>query len=438
MPYDRRFPLLLTALLALAGCNPSEPNQGASPAPATKPSTAPAQQGPLAVAPGTPDPQTTATIEQSLKKLSSQGYPTQAQGIWIQAGNTLLANHQGTTPLSAASLTKVATSLAALQTFGVDHRFETVFATTSTIENGVVKGDLIIQGNDNPFFVWEEAIAVGNALNQLGIKKVTGNLIIVGRFFMNYDFDPVKSGTLLKQALDSSTWAGEVVTQFKTLPTGTPKPQLAIVGNVVSAASVPANVKPVLRHKSLPLPELLKKMNRYSNNPMAEIIANASGGAKQVSFKAAQAAGVPQNEIILINGSGLAVENRISPRAVCSMFLALEQYLKPMNMTISDLFAVAGQDTGILEGRKLPNLAVTKSGSLDAVSALAGAVPTSKKGTVWFVVMNGGGSNLEGFRAEQENLLRSLVNQWGTTTAIPTELTINPERTKLTSMIEKI
>ncbi len=195
MPYDRRS-LLLIALLAFAGCTPSESsNQTASQTSSTKPAAQrlpPVKQGPLAAAPGITDPQTTAAIAQSLKKLSAQGYPAQAQGIWIQSGNTLLANHQGTTPLSAASLTKVATSLAALQTFGVDHRFETLFATTGSIENGVVKGDLIVQGNDDPFFVWEEAIAVGNMLNQLGIKKVTGNLIIVGRFLINYDFDTTK------------------------------------------------------------------------------------------------------------------------------------------------------------------------------------------------------------------------------------------------------
>ncbi len=222
------------------------------------------------------------------------------------------------------------------------------------------------------------------------------------------------------------------------MPPGTPKPQIEIAGNVQSATTVPANLKPILRHKSLPLPELLKKMNRYSNNLMAEIIANSAGGAQQVASKAAQAAGVPQNEIILVNGSGLAVENRISPRAVCSMFLALEQYLQPMKMTIADLFTVVGQDTGILDGRKLPNLTVTKSGSLDEVSALAGAVPTSKKGIVWFVVMNGGGANLEGFRSEQESLMRSLVNQWGTTNIPPAELAVSSDRTKLTSMLEKV
>ncbi|MBE9009346.1 D-alanyl-D-alanine carboxypeptidase [Pseudanabaenaceae cyanobacterium LEGE 13415] len=430
---------LFVSLLLLAGCSTPEAakdpvSESPKPEAARNLVSSPASpSAPLAIAPTTPDPNTSKIVQQYLSKL---GYPQSAQGIWIQTSDQLLANHQGTTPLSAASLTKVATSLAALQTYGVDHRFQTVIGTTGTIENGVVKGDLIVQGSDDPFFVWEEAIALGNALSQQGIKQVTGDLIITGRFFMNFETDLGKSGALLKQALNAKTWSSEAIAQYQTLPAGTPKPQIAIAGSVKVAAN-PPNFKPIATHQSLPLPELLKKMNRFSNNAMAEMVASSIGGAKVVSLKAAQAAGVPQNEVILVNGSGLAVENRISPRAVCSMFLAINQLLKPSNMTIGDIFAIVGSDEGILEGRKLPTGLVTKSGSLNEVSALAGALPTAQKGIVWFVIMNGGGANLEGFRAGQEALVTQLSDQWGKVPTVPTELAANRGRSNLKSVIEK-
>lgn len=392
---------------------------------------------PLSVSPTSPvDPNTSAIVQKYLSQISAQGYPQTVQGIWMQSGNTLLAQNQGTIPLSAASLTKVATSLAALQTFGIDHRFETVIGTNGTIKDGVLNGDLILQGNGNPLFVWEEAIAVANALSQLGIKKVTGNLIVSGRFFMNFNPELDASGELFKQALNASTWTGEVAEQYATLPAGTPKPQIAIAGNVKVAAN-PSIAQTLIRHRSLPLPELLKKMNRYSNNAMAEMVALAVGGAKVVALKSAQAAGVPQQEVILVNGSGLSPENRISPRAVCAMFLAIEQYLKPSQMTVGDIFAIVGEDAGILDQRKLPKGLVTKSGSLNEVSALAGALPTSQKGVVWFVVMNGGGANLEGFRAGQESLVNTFANQWGAVSAVPAQLAANRDRASLKSLIEK-
>ncbi|WP_287454948.1 D-alanyl-D-alanine carboxypeptidase [Leptolyngbya sp. UWPOB_LEPTO1] len=392
---------------------------------------------PLSVSPTSPvDPNTSAIVQKYLSQISAQGYPQTVQGIWMQSGNTLLAQNQGTIPLSAASLTKVATSLAALQTFGIDHRFETVIGTNGTIKDGVLNGDLILQGNGNPLFVWEEAIAVANALSQLGIKKVTGNLIVSGRFFMNFNPELNTSGELFKQALNANTWTGEVAEQYATLPAGTPKPQIAIAGNV-KVATNPSIAQTLIRHRSLPLPELLKKMNRYSNNAMAEMVALAVGGAKVVALKSAQAAGVPQQEVILVNGSGLSPENRISPRAVCAMFLAIEQYLKPSQMTVGDIFAIVGEDAGILDQRKLPKGLVTKSGSLNEVSALAGALPTSQKGVVWFVVMNGGGANLEGFRAGQESLVNTFANQWGAVSAVPAQLAANRDRASLKSLIEK-
>ena len=431
--------VLLTLVAGCSGQSDSSQPSAKETQSATKPGNpvevAKKPDGPLTVPPNNPVPATQQTVQQYVNGLAAKGFAKKSQGVWIQAGNTLLANHQGTVPLPAASLTKVATSLAALSTFSPDHQFITLIGTTGTIQNGVLKGDLVIQGGEDPFFVWEEAIALGNLLNQKGIKQVRGNLVITGKFYMNFEFDPLKSGNLLKQALNAQAWSAEAQTQYKTLPPGTPQPQVAIAGSVQVKPSTPSNVQPLVRHYSFPLAELLKKMNQYSNNAIAEMVANATGGPKVVALKAAQVAGVPQSEIFLVNGSGLSELNSISPRAVCAMFLAIERYLQPYNMTVGDMFAIVGQDKGILEERQIPRLAVVKSGSLDAVSALAGALPTQQQGTIWFVMMNGG-NNLEGFRAQQELLLKGLVNQWGAVQSLPTELTPNPARTSKTSRNE--
>ena len=441
MPKTLRLTAALSvALLALvAGCSPqsnsSQPSVSETES-ATKPGN-PAEVAkkpdiPSIASPDNPDPATQQKIEQYFNGLAAKGFSKENQGIWIQTGNTLLANHQGTVPLPAASLTKVATSLATLSTFGPDHQFITLIGTTGPIQNGVLQGDLVIQGGEDPFFVWEEAIALGNLLNQMGIKQVKGNLVITGKFYMNFEFDPLKSGNLLKQGLNAQIWPPQARTQYLTLPPGTLQPQVAIAGSVQVSPSTPSNVRPLVRHYSFPLAELLKKMNQYSNNTMAEMLANAVGGAQIVSYKAASAAGVPQTEIILVNGSGLSELNRISPRAACAMFLALERYLQPHNMSVGDLFAIVGQDEGILNQRQLPPLTVVKSGSLDAVSALAGALPTQQQSTVWFATMNVG-NNLEGFRAQQESLLKDFVNQWRAVQSLPAELKPNPARNSKTS-----
>jgi D-alanyl-D-alanine carboxypeptidase/D-alanyl-D-alanine-endopeptidase (penicillin-binding protein 4) len=282
-------------------------------------------------------------------------------------------------------------------------------------------------------FVWEEAIAVGNLLNQMGIKQVRGNLVIAGKFYMNFEFDRLKSGNLLKQGLNAQIWPAAAKTQYQTLPPGTPKPQVAIAGSVRVTPSTPNNVKPLVRHYSPPLAELLKTMNEYSNNMMNAMLIDSVGGLQAIAQKSAESTGVPQSEIKL-TGSDF---KRVSPRAACAMFLAIERYLQPYQMTIGDVFAIVGQDPGILNQRWLPRLSVIKSGQLQNVNAIAGALPTQKQGTVWFAIMNFG-NYYDGFSNEQQLLLKNLLNDWGTAQSLPTELAPLPARRNNTSKNEII
>ncbi|MCL6433941.1 MAG: D-alanyl-D-alanine carboxypeptidase [Leptolyngbyaceae cyanobacterium HOT.MB2.61] len=377
---------------------------------------------PWMTVPGAPDPNVQLALQQYLQRLSKMGLPMSSQGVWLQTGSTFLASNKGTTPLPAASLTKVATSLVSLHELGPDYRFETLLSTTGPIENGVLLGDLIVKGGGDPLMVWEEAIALGNDLNRLGIRKVAGNLIITGNFLMNFETNPQKAGELFKQALNSRTWPEEAEYQYSTLPEGTPRPQIAITGRV-QVVTYGIDLLPpqtqLLRHQSLPLVQILKLMNVYSNNVMAESLTNSLGGAQYVAQQSALLAGFPQSEISLKNGSGLGVENRISPRAVCAMFAAIQRYVQPRSLTIADLFPISGVDHGgTIDYRKIPSAAVVKTGTLNDVSALAGVLPTRDRGLVWFAIINRG-TNLDSLRDQQDALLQSLVSQWGTARSVP-------------------
>lgn len=394
------------------------------------------------------DKATNTQVQQYLKSLAAKGFPEQYQGVWIQSDTKLLANHQGKVPMPAASLSKVATTLVTLETLGAEHRFVTQIGTNGSIENGVLKGDLIVEGGYDTFFVWQDAFKIGNLLNQLGIERVTGNLVIVGEFYMNFKDDPLATGNLLKVGLNSSTWSEEAKTEYQSLPPDTAKPQVVIDGIVqtLTTSFRSSFSKPLIRHYSYPLTELLKKMNLFSNNFMADKLAASVGGASKVEQKAAQITKVPQSEIKLVNGSGLSTENRLSPRAVCAMLQAIQKYLQPRNMTVADVFNVAGVDKGILDKRLIPKFAVVKSGSFNNVSNLAGALPTTERQTVWFVIMNGdgkvdnldenkdaSGKKLEYFRTQQDTLLQSFVQKWGAVKDQPTQLKSNPTRNSKTS-----
>ena len=351
-------------------------------------------------------------LDDYLQDLARQGIDPQKQGVWIQSDWGELASIEATKPKSAASLTKIATTIAALSEYGANYQFETKIYVTGEISNGVLSGDLIVEGSGDPLFVWEEAIALGNAVQKLGIQQVRGNLLVTDKFYMNYKSDTVATGKLLQQALNSQLWQTEIKRQYLSLPPDTPKPEIAIAKSPKTISQVPTNARLLIRHKSLPLAEILRQMNIYSNNKMAQMLADLLGGADKVARYAANITKVPQQEIQLINGSGLGEENRISPRAVCQMLIEIDRLLASHPIDVMDLFPVAGRDTvGTIRDRSLPNGTAVKTGTLDRVSAIAGILHTSDRGKIWFAIINNGGK-FNYFRGQQDKLLQDLVQNW--------------------------
>ncbi|YAI82254.1 MAG: D-alanyl-D-alanine carboxypeptidase [cyanobacterium endosymbiont of Rhopalodia sterrenbergii] len=393
------------------------------------------QQAKIFDVPTAPDPIVEKIVADYLQNITALGCSLDRQGVWIQSDWAYLGQNQSNIPLSAASLTKIATSIAALETWETDHRFETLIYKAGSLKDGVLTGDLVIQGNGDPLFVSEEAITLGNHLNKLGIRQVIGNLIIVDNFSMNFKSDPKTSGELLKVGLDKSRWPRIIEQKYQTFLPNTPRPQVAIMGKVQVQSNLPEGSQLLILHQSLTLAELLKQMNLYSNNVMAESLAQSVGGAKIVAQKAARAANVPLEEIQLINGSGLGLENRISPQASVAMLIGIQKKLKGNPLNVTDIFPMAGRDTtGTVKLRNLPDGVAVKTGTLAQVSALAGVISTKERGQVWFSIINHG-YNIDRFRVEQDRLLQRLADHLQLTNVSSTQQTKpylgNPQRNKL-------
>lgn len=378
--------------------------------------------------PSDPDPQVQVIVNQYLQTLASLGLSNNKQGIWIQSDWAILADNQGKIPAPAASLTKIATTIASIDKWGLNHRFLTKIYRTGEINNGVLQGDLVVEYGGDPLFVWEEAIALGSKLQQLGIIKVTGDLIIIGNWQMNYEENSIKSGELLKQALNQKKWSIIIEKQYQETKNKPLPPNIQIEGIVKKGdaegtlrARIPDKTQLLLTHQSLTLREILRSMNVYSNNKIAESLAQQIGNGAKLSQITAKIANVATEEILLQNGSGLGVDNRISPRAVCRMLMTLETQLEGSNINIGDLFPVAGVDKkGTVEYRNIPYGIPTKTGTLSVVSALAGVIPTDERNHIYFAIINYG-NDIEDLRKKQDILLRNLEQHWTFKPLIPTK-----------------
>lgn len=370
------------------------------------------------------DPVVEAIVADYVAGLQRQGWSVPDQGVWIQVGQSAIAEHQGNVLLPAASLTKLATTLAALKTWPLDHRFETRVGMRGTLQaDGVLNGDLVIQGSGDPLFVWEESIVLANRLQELGIQRVTGEILVSGSFTMNFEEEQTDSLAQLQQAMAASTWTWEVQQAYANLPPGTTQPSLQVVGTprwVPAAELETSDVEWVVQHQSLPLVAILKAMNIYSNNVMADMVADLAGGPGPVMAKATAAADLPTGELSLVNGSGLGVDNQMSARAAVAMTVAIQQELSDRGFSVADVLPVSGEDVGTLVDRRLPPTAAVKTGSLAEVSALAGMVPTAERGPVWFAIINKGW-DIPDLRVQQDQLLQAIQAHWGAAAA-PAEM----------------
>jgi serine-type D-Ala-D-Ala carboxypeptidase/endopeptidase (penicillin-binding protein 4) len=371
------------------------------------------------------EPQIQQATNSYLQTLQGMGLDPSKQGIWLQTDSINLLNYQASQPWPAASLTKSATTLAAIQTWGLQRRFDTLIASTGTIDpaTGTLNGDLIVQGGGDPFFVWEDAQSLAYTLNQIGIQRVTGNLLVIGSFAMNYQRDPQKAADLLKKGLSGATLAqsltaeqmkdvNEIKAQGKKLAS-LGKFQVAIAGSAVLTAVSPTPAQPLIRHRSLTLQEILREMNIYSNNEISQMLADGLGGHEQVMTIAAAQAGFPRSEIQLINGSGLGVQNQIAPHAASQILRAIHQKALAQGLTLADFFPSSGLDSkGSMLDRRMPTGTTVKTGTLNEVSALSGVLPTRQRGLVWFTIINRG-TQIVQLRQQQDKLLQSWQTAWG-------------------------
>ncbi len=317
-----------------------------------------------------------------------------------------------------ASTVKLATALDALHTFGPQHRFATVLWTNGTLDpaTGTITGDLIVSGRD-PSFHYEHAVMLARELNRLGIRTVTGDLIVAPKFTMNYSWSTQASGDNFYDTLDATrrpaaatrAWIDErtALNDQESLQT---TPSVAVMG-AVYIAPVPPGARQLLTQRSSPLVDILKVLLCYSNNFMAERLGDTLGGPSGLRQFLISTVGLRADEVRLASTSGLGI-NRLSPRSMMKVYRALIAELSEHNLLPSDIMPVAGVDPGTLHKRYTSYVArgsvVAKTGTLGrsdgGVSALVGQMHTQTGETLYFIVFNQRG-NVVRFRLMQDAIV---------------------------------
>ncbi len=99
------------------------------------------------------------------------------EGKEIQYFSKTVLDWRSTEAMNPASTIKLVTTLAGLDVLGPQYRWRTKLFTDGTIHQGVLKGNLYLQGTGDPKLIPEELARMMKDLQGLGIQKIDGNLI---------------------------------------------------------------------------------------------------------------------------------------------------------------------------------------------------------------------------------------------------------------------
>ena len=209
--------------------------------------------------------------------------------------------------------------------------------------------------------------------------------------------------------LENTSYVGQLFQQYWRELGGT-------LTGTVKPGGGPANAGLLTQSVSLPLADVVRLVNKFSNNVMARqlllTLGAEQGGVPGSVDKGVQAIqrwlaakGNEWPELVLENGAGLSRNERISPQHLGNLLLqAWRSPNMPELMSSLPIVAVDGTMQHRLNDSAVAGQAHIKTGSLDGVKSMAGYL-LDAKGRRWVVVCMVNHANASAARAAMDALL---------------------------------
>ena len=384
-----------------------------------------------------------------------------------------LLSWRASSAMSPASVMKLVTTYAALDLLGPAYSWKTPVYADGPIANGVLKGNLIIQGQGDPKLVMERLWLLLRRVQGLGIKSITGDILLDRSAFSSApqspgDFDGEALRPYNAQPDALLVNFKSVVMTFVPLPGGTSasinydppltgvQMQASVLLSAASPGAAPAGcgdyrallkadfadplriafkgsypascgekvwsvaypdpasyapraiaglwqemggklggrvrdglvapgLKPLFELESPPLAEVIRDINKYSNNLMAQqlfltLSLQRPGGASNEASREVirnwwlTRFGPQEPAPVLDNGSGLSRQERISPQALARLLQTA--YASGAMPELMASLPIAGVDGTLKRSKSLVSQggAHLKSGTLRDATALAGYI----------------------------------------------------------------
>lgn len=309
-----------------------------------------------------------------------------------------------------ASATKIIIAAAALDILGLNSRFATKMGYQGTLQNNQLHGDVYIKGCGDPTFSIDNIVQF---FKKLQITTVHGGIYIDNSVFKpslfahgflleNVEvpqfYTPVAPLMLDGKAYDvciqetDHSYSLTCHYNLDRLQKVLHENGIQIMGGCgLDFKEFPDKNYTYIYHESEPLIQLIKHMLKTSNNIYADCICRAlgnrlgrndselySGSTWNKSIATikkflAKKVGIPKDEIVISDGSGMSRFNMISPQHINQVLYWILKQTYALDFV--NALPNAGVD-GTLKKRltEYPNQIQAKTGTLNGVSALCGYI----------------------------------------------------------------
>jgi serine-type D-Ala-D-Ala carboxypeptidase/endopeptidase (penicillin-binding protein 4) len=351
-----------------------------------------------------------------------------ALAVDLQSGGVVFERNADLS-LEPASNEKLPITFAAMHELGLSYRFRTEVFGRGSQEGSVWHGDLFLKGYGDPTLTSARLGRLARAIAEAGIKRVDGRLFADETWFDARRAAPGwKLGYLLYECpplsalvVDRAIYDGHFALSPAIAAVGTFRRLLRSFGvttGPVGLGRTPQSATLLTATESATLRNVLAVMDRDSDNFRAEMLlkelgaesgtggTTAAGAA--VVRRSLAASGVPLAGVVIADGSGLSLFDRLTARAIANILTAT--WNDPVLKTAFWAALPIAGEQGTLVHRLNKTAAVgvvrAKTGTTNEASALSGYV---RDRFAFVVVQNGDPISATAARKAQDRFAIALA-----------------------------
>ena len=372
-------------------------------------------------------PELTEALRQALAAQDIDPRRTAALAVDLATGKAVFRAN-ASLALMPASAEKLAVSFAALRLLGPWFRFRTEVVGSGELVGKVWDGDLVLVGFGDPTLASKDVEALARDVAAWGIRRVTGRVLGDERHFdaqrdapgwkpsyLGVESRPLSALSVAEVELRGTS--GSAAAAASALMSALERRGVT-VDAAPRAGRAPTDGLALALDLSEPLAEIVRHVNRESDNFVAEMLLKELGAsvARDGSTRAGarvvrtelEAAGVPTAGVRIGDGSGLSPRDRLTVKALVGILRAgaADPSIRDAFVTSLSVAGVSGTLEKRLARRPTRGRVIAKTGTTNAASALAGFI---RRRYVFAILQNGSPVPYWSARAAQDRFVTILA-----------------------------